>query len=433
MEKILSNRNFLVALILLTIGWIVLFVQTIDVPLQGTHRWRQADTLFSSYYFCTEETNILYPRIGPRQNTAGVAIGEFPLYSYITGMVCRLKGGWDEVTPKLVSLTFTLLGIFIWWKALRLNYQLASLRFSHWFALSFFSVISLSFMTIPMPESLAFFIFGISSYCWANFKDASHKNKVLGSILFSLGFLLRPYHIPFLTIFRPRWKTFALTLLTCIILFVLWYKLWAASATQIFGHYGIGFESLDKIFQAIPGALAILPKRLMDHTGVVGLIAFFLAFKVDRWLHLIYVGSIGLMLILKPTHLANHAYYLSNPAFISFMILALGFNQLKMDWHRNGLVLLYVIFGIATTQHNLTSSKQRDDWQRLLAVAKEAPELAKVITYTGDGPQELYLMKRMGWTGSELAFNSQAPCPQGAEYYLLRTEGAQYQLKDCTP
>lgn len=431
MERFLNNRNFKITLIVLTLGWIFLFLKTIDVPLQGTHRWRQADTLFSSYYFCTEETNILYPRIGPRQNTAGVAIGEFPLYSYVTGMACRLTGGWSEVTPKIVSLIFTLLGIFLWWRALQKNYKLQNLQFAHWFSISFFSVISLSFMTIPMPESLAFCIFGLSALLWADFKEQKIHNKLLGSLAFSLGFLLRPYHIPFLTIFRPRWKTFGFTLLMCIVLFVLWYKVWAASATQVFGHYGIGFESFDKILAAIPGALLILPKRLLDHTGVVGLVAMVLAFRVDRWLHLIYVGSIGLMLILKPTHLANHAYYLSNSAFIALMILAIGFNELKKDWQRNAFILVYVIYGLAATQHNLTSAKQRIDWERLEALSVTVPVDKKVITYTGDGPQELYLMKRMGWVGSELAFNPQSPCPEGADFYLLRAENSNYNLLEC--
>jgi hypothetical protein len=57
-----------------------------QAPLVGVHFIRQADTLFTAYSYCKEDSSFLYPRIVHRENTSGVSIGEFPLFSYVLSL-----------------------------------------------------------------------------------------------------------------------------------------------------------------------------------------------------------------------------------------------------------------------------------------------------------------------------------------------------------
>lgn len=425
--KVFSDRNFKIFLGLVTLVWFFLYAQTAGIGLQGTHQWRQADTLFTGYFVCTENADLFHTKIGPRQNTKGVAIGEFPFFSWTAGQWCKAKGSWDELSPKIINFLFYFLAIFFWWLFLKNHFQLKNLKFYHWFALCFFSTISLSFLTIPMPEATALFFFGLAGYVWSRHQRLANAG---GFLAFSFGFLLRPYHIPFLVLFKPTRKYFALTLAVCFLLFGLWYVYWPKQVNDLFGYYGIGFEGFKTLLPALPGALAILPMRLLEHTHFIGLLLFPLVFRKDRLLLALYFGSILMMLILKATHLKNHAYYLMNAAVLALVIMAYGLDMVSQT-KRNVFLVLFVLIGIANTIHNIRPNKTSLDEQQLTALAAGIPMNAKVAAYTGASPIVLYWLKRTGWNLEPSSFQGEASCPSGADYYLTEEENSNYKLGKC--
>lgn len=431
LKKILSNTAFKYFLASITLVWAFLYYQTIQVPLQGTHQWRQSDTLFTAYYFCTENTDILHPKIGPRRDTGGVAIGEFPLYSWVVGKWCQVKGSWDEVSPKVINFLIYFLAIWCWWIFLKNQYQLRSVRWYHWFALCFYSMISLSFLTIPMPEATALLFFGAAGALWSFQKQKPPFKNSLGSLAFAVGFLLRPYHIPFLVMFKPKLKFFFSTFFICILLFAFWYKYWPAQATEVHGHYGIGFEGAGKLLAALPAALAMIPVRILEHTSFIGLFLIPLVFKRDWLLVLLYLGSIAMMVVLKATHIQNHAYYLMNAAFIALTIMIYGLDLLKTDARRNLFLIFFVVIGIGNTIHNIRPNRVQTDAAEIENFAKEIPFDAKVTTFTGGSPQYLYWLKRTGWLATPETFEGATSCPAGSDYYLIQTPDTHYSLGKC--
>lgn len=431
LSKLTTNSAFKVFLGVISLIWIYLYCQTIQVPLQGTHQWRQSDTLFTAYYFCTENTDIMHPKIGPRRDTGGVAIGEFPFFSWTVGKWCEAKGSWDEVSPKVINFLFYFLAIWCWWIFLRNHYKLKNVQWYHWFSLCFYSMISLSFLTIPMPEATALLFFGAAGALWSSPKLKPAIKDNLGMAAFSFGFLLRPYHIPFLVMYKPKIKYFIGTFIICILLFGFWYKYWPAQATEVQGHYGIGFEGLDKILAALPTALSMIPIRVLEHTSLIGLLLVPMVFKHDGLLVLLYVGSIGMMIVLKATHIQNHAYYLMNAAFIALTIMIYGLDLLKTDAKRNLFLMAFVIIGIGNTVHNIRPNRVQVQAAEIENLAKGIPPEAKVTTFTGGSPQYLYWLKHTGWMATPEEFHGDSSCPQGSDYYLIENQDSHYTLGKC--
>jgi len=431
LNKLTSNCAFKIFLAAVSLIWFYLYAQTIQVPLQGTHQWRQSDTLFTAYYFCAENTDIMHPKIGPRRDTGGVAIGEFPFYSWMVGKWCQAKGSWDEVSPKVINFLFYFLAIWFWWIFLHNQYHLKNVRWYHWAALCFYSMISLSFLTIPMPEATALLFFGAAGAFWSSPKIKPLLNNNLGAIAFAFGFLLRPYHIPFLVMFKPKVKYFIGTFIFCVLLFAFWYKYWPAQATEVHGHYGIGFEGLGKILSSLPGALAMIPIRVLEHTSLIGLLLVPMVFKKDWLLILLYVGSIGMMVLLKATHIQNHAYYLMNAAFIALTIMVYGLDLLKTDTKRNLFLMAFILIGIGNTIHNIRPNSVQIHAVEIEGLAKTIPPDAKVTTFTGGSPQYLYLLKRTGWLAEPESFQGGSSCPKGSDYYLIQSPDSHYTLGKC--
>jgi hypothetical protein len=399
------------------------FLYSFRTVLNGPHEHRQADSIFAGYFYCTEaDSHFLYPHIGPRGATTGVAINEFPVYAYTLGKICQLKGGWDEITPRVVSLLFAILAGLLFWLTLLKKYNLNSKEsgsgWPEFLVVFLFLPVNWTFFTIPMPESTALLFYSLAGYLWTAYPQ-NKKLFLLSSLLFILGFLIRPFYVLFLFFFVPSWIASSVILACCVFVFWFWYRYWDSVVTTSPGYFGIRLQSLQQTLDAVPHALAMLPDRILGHTAVVGLFSFYLVWNKYRKLVLFYIASILMMYILKPTHVGEHAYYLLNAGLFASFAIFLSL-PLMTPRQRNWALVIFLIYSFAVTQHNFHSN---GNWERTKQAWIEngnLPDDAVVATYLGMNPQWLYYLKKTGYIFEPEEFQGQ--CPPHATHYLINSQ-----------
>jgi hypothetical protein len=420
---------FLSGIILFCVGLLLYFwSQTYFIPLNGAHQWRQADTLTTAYFYCTNESSFFKPEIAAREGTTGVAIGEFPVYSYIVGQTCQILGYWSEVTPKVINWLFWILAIFVWWNFLKLRLQSKALTdFLIWILLFAISPTLVNYLTITLPEATALFFWGTAAWFFEKYKFVHQKKwATFALVFFSIGFLIRPYYIPFLFFFGiPRIFKFRILLLA-VVLFVAWYKLWASYATTMPMYFGINFESLSSVLMSIPSALSVMPTRLMDHFTLAGLILALYFWSEAKFLWLLYFFSLLIMLALKATHLEAHPYYLLASAVLATLILMKILRARKASTIR-WVLSLYVLQSFASNIHNFRPNHL---WPKIKEhlIEKQIPADSTIASYLGKNPAWHYFLKRKGILLQE---GSPAEACLGYDFSLKRDLENNFLIEPC--
>ncbi|MEK6772746.1 MAG: hypothetical protein AABY64_02290 [Bdellovibrionota bacterium] len=429
-----SQQPFPISLkIIISIGLLIgaaLYIYGFKTVLNGPHQYRQADSAFVGYFFCTENTDFFHPHIAPRGLTEGTGINEFPIYGAVLGGICRIKGSWDEATPRLVSLFFAIASAVLFWGILKRKYNLDRVTWIEYLVLFIFLPVNWTFFTIPMPDSTGLFLYALAGYIWSAIPLKDHSRakqlalKILGSIIFMLGFLVRPYYILILFFYFPGLLTTAITLVLCIGLFWFWYRYWSTAVSVNPTYFGIQFQTSKEVLASLPNALAHLPTRIFEHTALIGFWAFAICWKKYRWIVLFYIANIGMMYVLKSTHIADHGYYLLNAGLFATFALILGYQELNTK-QRSFFLSFFLLYTFAFTQHNFHRNKNYD--MTIEAASKvDLPANAIVATYLTD-PQWLYYLKRIGYISPPEFFNG--TCPPGATHYLIHDPENKTQLK----
>lgn len=405
-----------------------LFIFSFRTQLNGPHGHRQADSIAPGYYFCTEpDSQFLLPKIGPRANTPGVAINEFPVYSFVLGKICQLKGSWDEITPRVLSLVFALFAGIFFLSSLRLNLNLTRSDRAVWIeflSIFIFLPVCWTFFSIPMPESTALLFYSMAALCWSKIASGSSYKFLLHSLaalFFLIGFLVRPFYILLLFLFAPSLFVALSVLAGSVFLFWLWYRYWNSQVTSVHGYFGIQTQTLIEILHSLPQALRVLPLRIFEHTAGIGLWPILSVWRKYPRLILLYVLTLGMMYTLKSTHIPDHSYYLLNAGILAAFLIFLGLQEMST---KSKLLFFSLFFGIvfAHTQHNFHGNGNWNHIQEALRTYEaKYPEgldkKAHVATFLGSNPHWLYMLKRTGFIFNRDEFNN--TCPSGATHYLI--------------
>lgn len=424
----------LYAFVLLTLS--VLFFSNIRIPLLGSHPWRQADTLFTGYFFCYEDQNILRPRIGQRQDTTGIAIGEFPLYSWLISVPCQLTGQWSEVTPKIISFVFFILISLLF--AVAANRRL---KIPVWDAAILFlcSELAISFLTRTLPDGLALLLYAWAGVVWAGKPQAGalSARNLFALTLTIVGFLIRPYLAPLAFVFMPRGLLrYGLAAFGFSIAYQRWFIEWTQTST--FDYYYVRRMPLLEALSEFPKTIwPFLRQTAKDHLNFVMLPFFILGIRKIVHLPLIWIGSFLLVAAVSASHFSAHAYYLFAPAVCALLLAAMGLP--KKPAFRKGVLTLFAVIGIANTQHYF--HKPRDnDWK----ITKElvdanSPYKTQIVTINSIGkyvPIWLYYAKRTGWSIWDTPENRASACLLGVDPYkvtaiLTKEPDGQLNIRKC--
>ncbi len=414
---------------LFTLILLVAFAFNANAPLQGIHTIRQSDTTFSAYSYCVEKTPFLKPKVAHRGATGGTAIGEFPLYSYLMSLPCQIRGSWSELDPKFLILFLWILNLAIWCAWAKIYFKQSEV--SAFAILLGFSTFSLLFMTIALPDNLAFFLIGLAAFLHQRYPQK--RIYFLTTLLFILAFAIRPYLIPLMVLVHRRWLWMCLTTLGCLAVYVLWYKIWVQQSEL--NYYYLAIPPISEMIVTFPNYALLLFKTILREWFQY----IFICLIVWKWrsLKILEVfgvlGSLALVIFVRGEHLVVHSYYLWAAAV--FTVLCLYRALMTLSGRQQTVALLcYGVIGFAQTQHEFHRQaffKSREV-QNLLEIEKLPPQ-AKIAVYVGDGScstQYLYWMKHHGWCVYEKDFKGPQNCPVGADYYF-RYELDQPILKPC--
>lgn len=442
---------------LLTVA--ILVLRVIDIPLMGPHKTRQADTLFTGYSYCIGDSTFLYPKVAHRENTDGIAIGEFPLFSAMVSWPCRMTGKWSEVTAKVITYWFWLLNLLIWsqWYRRRSLHKRASssstlfryldqphgdiepdtlnlveenrnnkVPMSHThnpsresllsFVLFFaFTPLLLTYLLIPIPDTLGLSIAGIAALLWQN-KDKI--SWILGAVCFGVAFMVRPYLFPLLIVVAPSPLIGLVSFGLCGLGYIFWFKYWIQH-TQIW-YYLTDTKPITSLFTSgwkVPRSL--LDQIFLQHLNYIGVIPFYKTLTRNRRLLISWVFAILFILLVKGDHFVNHAYYFTAAGFISVIAMADGFLSFSK---RNKIIFsyLFVALGIFAIQHHW----HKPDSKRYLEIPQlvekqNIPFSERIAVFDSFSPQTLYYAKRVGWYFEKDKWQGPTSCPKEANWALL--------------
>ncbi len=393
------------------------FAYNASSPLQGVHTIRQSDTTFAAYSYCYEGTEFLKPKVAHRGTTSGIAIGEFPLYSFLMSLPCQIRGTWSEYDPKFLILFLWVLNLLVWtaWAKVYLKPHKPE-AFSLFLG---FSTFSLLFMTIALPDNLAFFLIGLAAYL----KTYSQKklSLVVSSLLFILAFAIRPYLIPLILLVNLSWIWISLTTLGCLMVYIFWYQFWVLQSEL--NYYYLSIPPLAETISHLPNyALPLLNNILRDWFQYIFIFLIIWKWRSLRRLEVFGIfGSIALLILARGEHLVIHNYYLWAAAVFAFLCLFRALMTLPRKLQITALII-YGLMGFAQTQHEFHGQTlaQSTEIQNLLQTQK-VPLEAKIAIFVGQGScstQYLYWMKHMGWCLYVDQFKGPQSCPKGADYYF---------------
>lgn len=417
--------------VVLSLGFVALatlVIRVLDVPLTGTHKVRQADTLFTGYSYCIGDSSFLLPKIAHREATSGIAIGEFPLFSFLISLPCQITGTWSEIPPKLITYALWILNLCIWvlWfkRKVPRSAQLNPYAFLLFLG---FSPLFLTYLLIPIPDALAMLSLGIAALLWQRPQRIFHLS---GAIFFTLAFAIRPYLFPTLILLMPSWKTGAGAFLLCGLFYLIWFKYWIQH-TQIWYYLTDTKPISSLVTNGWRPPLALIQQILLNHLNYIGLLPFALAVKKNKNYLLAWLLSIAFILILKGDHFVNHAYYFMATGLISVIAMAEGFLELS-DKKQKIFAFFFVFMGLIAIQHNWRPlSHQRAITLPQLMEQNHVAFADRIAVYDTFNPQTLYFAKRVGWYFEKTDWKGPMTCPKEAKWALLFDSEDRPSLVQC--
>jgi len=394
-------------------------------PIQGHHRFRQADTAAVARNLAFETFDPLRPRIDRREDKSGIVSGEFPLYQMIVATGFSVAGDYD-VVGKLVSL---LAAITAWVVLTELLVRRAAIDF--WAAQAalgscpFFFIYGSRFM----PETFALLLAVVAlKYFEAHRRLGGQTALWMGTTTLSLAALVRPYAVfvglPLACFWigelrqrRPGWKYLAAGVAAAVP-FLLWYYVWWPHLVRVYDlDYFFGGEffliSLSEMLHpafwasvantitkfylnwlcipfAIWGAMRLW--RVKPRIPGVGLIAF--------WLPVVAVPSLCLLI---GTQFVAHEYYFLSLVPWSVLLVAAGLSGLR-NWHPRLGIATCVLVAV------LTPGLFWKHYRSNTLLAAYHPVAAEIATRTrkdelvlieevdpDDGAWYLHPIRRRGW------------------------------------
>lgn len=425
----IKNNKILVFFVFVLL---VLFFRTLEVPLLGSHSWRQADTNSMSYSFCKEDANILYPRVPIREETSGVAIGEFPIFSWINALPCMLTGQWYESFPRLMTLVYFLLGAYFWSQLFVKRELLDSKHAATFFLIYLFSTLNFIFLTRTLPDGLALLLVALSGHLYLN------KSPYLrggGALLFALAFLIRPYLAGLLFLVSSNWKDRIASGFLLLASYFFWFRYWKTNNTV--NNFNIRLKPIEELLSDAPEALVeFLPHILKWQMNVVGLVVLFVGWKYYRKYFWIWTLTVLILLLTSGKHYINHQYYM-----LGSMLLLVWFISLSLaksdSFSKNqkllkGFLFLYCVIAISSRGYEFNFPKT-NDWKDIPNYERLKTLEAGALITTADGldPNWLYYSKRFGYTMFPPSEKSSDTLCRGSSAIALYREEGQIKHIEC--
>lgn len=405
----------------------------LDSPLLGSHSWRQADTLFTAYSYCYEGSEFLKPKIAQRENTDGVAIGEFPLYSWVVSLPCQASGQWSEAFPKVLSW-------FLFWFG-SLLFSLTLVRkwgrkesFFDFATLLLCAELTLTYFTRALPDVMAFFLIASAGAIWTGqrYPKVFSTRYLTGLALAVCAFLIRPYLVLLIFFVLPfgvfRWLLCGLAIQYAYN----WWFLDHAKQSTI-DYYLMRPKPFLEAWSELPGSvLPFMRHTFKDHLNYI-LLPFFLLGFFRRFLTAgFWWAATLLVLFVSGRHFTTHPYYMLAPAILA---LSMAWSMIPTsNVARYSIIFIFSFIGIANSQHHFHGHRNNvwKDMKELASSRTEPQEPIVTLTSLGNQvPTFLYYAKRTGWSYLDTPENRDRVCMLPAKLKVVIVDDTVQEL-DCS-
>lgn len=409
-EKYLSDIRF----------WILLFFVLrlygiTNAPLEISHNWRQTLTNMIARNFLEIDNNLLYPRIDMDGNKTGIIASEFPIFNYLI-YLCAKMGGYAHWYGRLVSLIFSSIGIFYFYKILKkfftedlAFYSAIILLSSIWFAFSRKSmpdVFCMSLVIIGIYYGLMYLYEIKIRYLFLFFVISSLA--VLSKIpaLYLLCVLGIPLADKKVALFLKRNILIAGGFILIIV--YAWYFYWVPYLLATYGfklyfpkHF---LEGLTELISYWPDTLEkFYFSALQSFVGfAMFLVGIYFIIKQKRKLVIAIVAITSLFFILfiiKTGFVFSvHNYYVIPFVPVMAFVVGLAVVEIKNRKWKIALVAFIVLEAILNQQHDFTIKQSEKYKFSLESIADKISNKNDLFAINGgESPQQIYFLHRKGW------------------------------------
>lgn len=343
---------------------LLLHLPFFNLPPQGTHVWRQCNTVAVARNFYEEDMHILKPRVDRRGTSNGVTGMQFPLYEY--GLACVYKiTGEHFWAHRLYSFIITCIGLLFFYLLLGRIFNPFTAFAGAWGLCWSPELYYHSINALPDILALSASIAG--AYYFIRWRDKRALGALIASLfcitiagLVKLQFLAIGAPIAFIVLrdaYRRKITSTTLLLLVgygvvALGIPLLWYKhannMISQSGLADFGIHTEPVASVSAFLNTLQhNLLSDLPEVLLNYAGFIlfmlGLFTFFQQKKLrSKYLlpALCWLGILGVYYVMLSARFAQHAYYFIAFLPLLFIIVAIGANWLK---EKGFLIVLLVI------------------------------------------------------------------------------------------
>ncbi len=431
--------------------WILFFfilrlIGITNPPLEISHNWRQTLTNMIARNFLEMDANILYPRIDMDGNKTGIIASEFPLYNYLIFLAAKLFG-YAHWYGRLISLFFSSLGIFYFYKILKRFFTEELAFFS---SLLLLSSIWFAFSRKSMPDVFCMSLVMIGIYYGLMYLYEKRVHYLL--LFFVISSLAVLSKIPALYLISvlviPMFdkridfsvkRNILLTGAILLLVVYLWYFFWVPYLLDAYGfqlyfpkHF---LEGLRELLAYGPDTLEkFYFSALQSFVGfTIFLIGIFLILKRKQILPLAIfgIGTMFFFLFIVKTGFvfSVHNYYVI--PYVPIMAFVAGFAlvEIKNVRWRSILVFVIVLEAILNQQHDFLIKNSEKYKLSLEAVADHVSTKKDLFAINGgQGPQQIYFLHRKGWTIDDSRVNDsiylQGLISKGCKFLLINKHTA---------
>lgn len=414
-------------LVLLLFGLIQL-VGITDPPLEMAHSWRQSFTAMITRNFWEGGLDLLHPRIDMAGEKSGIVGAEFPLFNFLSWVLCKTFG-YQHWYGRCVNLVVVILGAYHF-------YHLLRNRFSE--NISLFSVIILlcsswfTFSRKIMPDtfSVSLVLVGLR-YGFDFWHSGRWVTWLWSTMAIAMGILSKIPAMSLLAVVglllfvkvdsKKRVMWMVLGTVTSLLPAIWWYFSWVPHLNTIYGYHLFFPKGLLEGWREIRPLWRLLLEKFY-FTSYYSFLALLLgAFGVGAIilrklkLEAMALASIalvfGLFILKTGAVFPLHTYY-SIP-FIPVMALLSGLGldyiyvqlsrfSINVKHHKTilfGLLLSVVIEAVSNQIHDhFIKPTERYKQSLETEIASVIPMDSKVVFVSSASPQELFLLHRKGWT-----------------------------------
>lgn len=405
------------------------YFKNLNVPLAGAHKIRQADTLFTAYSYCEEGSSFFYPRTVFRQDTTGIAIGEFPLTSYLFSAPCKALSFWAEWQPNLIVFLLFLLNCLVWGVFLK---RQAPAKWPGWLAfltLFSFSTHALSYFLIPLPDLTSVLFAGLAGLVYQKSNRSNYFFYALSVALFAVAFLIRPYNIVILAVLLPfDWSSFKRSFylalpfcLVCVLAYIFWFKIWSQQSEV--ARYTLNFKMSDLLSQYNLILVATLKKVVTDIFNYIGVVAFFFFLKKNKTDRLFLVNlflAVLLMWLATTYAVIHHGYYLTGVWLLLIAFVVQNLQALPKKF-KAVFLSVWLLIGVTSVAHRFNVKKFEIEANEMAEIKSQfnLKPFEKIAIYQPhDNPVPFYRLKAVGYSIPLSEFKGPAGCPSNANFYL---------------